>query len=126
MQVNEEIDAGNARYTADGVSGLADGWPWPDDAPAVPLCQFHGNTGGMVVAVWMLDIGFMQFYHQTTAAVGLWNLGIGLFSGFVFGIIVALAGCMRGMQCGRVPPAVVTPPPLRWLPRSSVSSSRRE
>ncbi len=27
-------------------------------------------------------------------------------SGFVFGIIVALAGCMRGMQCGRSASAV--------------------
>jgi phospholipid/cholesterol/gamma-HCH transport system permease protein len=74
-----------------------------------PLClyaNFMGILGGMVVAVWMLDIGFMQYYHETVAAVGLWNLGIGLFSGFVFGIIVALAGCMRGMQCGRSASAV--------------------
>ena len=38
----------------------------------------------MVVAVGMLDIGFVQYYYETAAAVGLWNLGIGLFSGFVF------------------------------------------
>ena len=108
MQVNEEIDA----LQTLGISPMeflvlprmvALGLMMP------PLClyaNFMGILGGMVVAVWMLDIGFMQYYHETTAAVGLWNLGIGLFSGFVFGIIVALAGCMRGMQCGRSASAV--------------------
>ena len=60
----------------------------------------------MVVAVWLLDISPVEYYHETVTVVGLWNLGIGLFSGFVFGIIVALAGCMRGMQCGRSASAV--------------------
>jgi phospholipid/cholesterol/gamma-HCH transport system permease protein len=108
MQVNEEIDA----LQTLGISPmeflvlprmLALGLMMP------PLClyaNFMGILGGMVVAVWMLDIGFIQYYHETVAAVGLWNLGIGLFSGFVFGIIVALAGCMRGMQCGRSASAV--------------------
>jgi phospholipid/cholesterol/gamma-HCH transport system permease protein len=108
MQVNEEIDA----LQTLGISPMeflvlprmvALGLMMP------PLClyaNFMGILGGMVVAVWMLDIGFMQYYHETVAAVGLWNLGIGLFSGFVFGIIVALAGCMRGMQCGRSASAV--------------------
>ena len=108
MQVNEEIDA----LQTLGISPMeflvlprmvALGLMMP------PLClyaNFMGILGGMVVAVWMLDIGFMQYYHETAAAVGLWNLGIGLFSGFVFGIIVALAGCMRGMQCGRSASAV--------------------
>ena len=107
MQVNEEIDA----LQTLGISPmeflvLPVWWPWSDDAPSVLYANFMGILGGMVVAVWMLDIGFMQYYHETVAAVGLWNLGIGLFSGFVFGIIVALAGCMRGMQCGRSASAV--------------------
>ncbi len=108
MQVNEEIDA----LQTLGISPMeflvlprmvALGLMMP------PLClyaNFMGILGGMVVAVWMLDIGFMQYYHETVAAVGLWNLGIGLFSGFVFGIIVALAGCIRGLQCGRSASAV--------------------
>ena len=58
------------------------------------------------------DARFMHAYtnsaHPTAAAVGLWNLGIGLFSGFVFGVIVALAGCLRGMQCGRSASAALT------------------
>ena len=108
MQVNEEIDA----LQTLGISPMeflvlprmvALGLMMP------PLClyaNFMGILGGMVVAVLLLNIDFWQFYHQTAAAVGLWNLGIGLFSGFVFGVIVALAGCMRGMQCGRSASAV--------------------
>jgi phospholipid/cholesterol/gamma-HCH transport system permease protein len=76
----------------------------------MPLLCIYANLmgilGGMVVAVLMLNISFIQYYNETVTAVGLWNLGIGLFSGFVFGIIVALAGCMRGMQCGRSAAAV--------------------
>jgi phospholipid/cholesterol/gamma-HCH transport system permease protein len=108
MQVNEEIDA----LQTLGISPMeflvlprmvALGLMMP------PLClyaNFMGILGGMVVAVWMLDIGLVQYYYETVAAVGLWNVGIGLFSGFIFGIIVALAGCMRGMQCGRSASAV--------------------
>jgi phospholipid/cholesterol/gamma-HCH transport system permease protein len=108
MQVNQEIDA----LRTLGIS--------PIEFLVLPrmvalalmmplLClyaNFMGILGGMVVAVLMLNIGFIQYYNETVAAVGLWNLGIGLFSGFVFGIIVALAGCMRGMQCGRSAAAV--------------------
>ena len=108
MQVNEEIDA----LQTLGISPMeflvlprmvALGLMMP------PLClyaNFMGILGGMVVAVWMLDIGLVEYYHETLAAVGLWNLAIGQFSGFVFGIIVALAGCMRGMQCRRSASAV--------------------
>ena len=108
MQVNQEIDA----LKTLGISPmeflvlprmLALGLMMP------LLCLYAnimGILGGMVVGVWMLNISFIQYYNETAKAVGLWNLGIGLFSGLVFGVIVALAGCMRGMQCGRSASAV--------------------
>ncbi len=108
MQVNEEIDA----LQTLGISPMeflvlprmvALGLMMP---PLLLYANFMGILGGMVVAVWMLNIGLVEYYHETVAAVGLWNLAIGQFSGFVFGIIVALAGCMRGMQCGRSASAV--------------------
>jgi phospholipid/cholesterol/gamma-HCH transport system permease protein len=43
---------------------------------------------------------------QTKAAIGLKNLWIGLFHSAVFGVLVALAGCLRGIQCGRSASAV--------------------
>ncbi|MCL6621199.1 MAG: ABC transporter permease [Syntrophobacterales bacterium] len=76
----------------------------------MPLLCLYANVmgilGGMVVGVGLLGLGLVPYYTQTVQAVGLWNLGIGLFSGTVFGVIVALAGCMRGMQCGRSAAAV--------------------
>ena len=103
MQVNQEIDA----LKTLGISPM-EFLVLPrmlSLALMMPLLCLYANVmgilGGMVVGVWMLDIGFIQYYNETARAVDLWNLGIGLFSGFIFGIIVALAGCMRGMQCGR-------------------------
>jgi len=108
MQVNQEIDA----LKTLGISPM-EFLVLPRMlalALMMPLLCLYANLmgilGGMVVGVGMLGIGFIQYYNQTAAAVNLWNLGIGLFSGFVFGIIVALAGCMRGMQCGRSASAV--------------------
>jgi phospholipid/cholesterol/gamma-HCH transport system permease protein len=34
------------------------------------------------------------------------HFAAGLFKGSVYGVIVALAGCMRGMKCGRSAAAV--------------------
>jgi phospholipid/cholesterol/gamma-HCH transport system permease protein len=108
MQVNQEIDA----LKTLGISPI-EFLVLPRMlalALMMPLLCLYANImgilGGMVVGVGMLNIGFMEYYNETAKAVGLWNLGIGLFSGLVFGVIVALAGCMRGMQCGRSASAV--------------------
>jgi phospholipid/cholesterol/gamma-HCH transport system permease protein len=108
MQVNQEIDA----LKTLGISPM-EFLVLPRMlalALMMPLLCLYANImgilGGMVVGVGMLDIGFIQYYNETAKSVGLWNLGIGLFSGLVFGVIVALAGCMRGMQCGRSASAV--------------------
>jgi phospholipid/cholesterol/gamma-HCH transport system permease protein len=108
MQVNQEIDA----LKTLGISPM-EFLVLPRMlalALMMPLLCLYANVmgilGGMVVGVGMLNISFIQYYNETAAAVNLWNLGIGLFSGCVFGVIVALAGCMRGMQCGRSASAV--------------------
>jgi len=76
----------------------------------MPLLALYANVmgvlGGAAVAASMPNITLIQYYNQTTGAVSLWDLGIGLFSSAVFGVIVALSGCMRGMQCGRSASAV--------------------
>jgi len=108
MQVNQEIDA----LKTLGISPM-EFLVLPRMlalAVMMPLLCLYANVmgilGGMVVGVGMLDIGMIQYYNETAKAVNLWNLGIGLFSGIVFGVIVALSGCMRGMQCGRSASAV--------------------
>lgn len=103
MQVNEEIDA----FQTMGVA--------PVDFLVLPrllgltlmmpfLCMYAnlmGVLGGLFVGVTMLDLGMMEYYIQTKAAVGVNDLFIGLVLSFVFGILIAFSGCYRGMRCGR-------------------------
>ena len=73
------------------------------------LCLYAdlmGILGGSIVAVGILDLNLFQYYIQTKNAVGLNHLWIGLFHSAVFGVLVALSGCLRGMQCGRSASAV--------------------
>jgi len=108
MQVNQEIDA----LKTLGLSPM-EFLVLPRMlalALMMPLLALFANVmgvlGGAVVAISMPNINVIQFYNQTVAAVRLWDLWIGLFSSAVFGVIVALSGCMRGMQCGRSASAV--------------------
>jgi len=108
MQVNQEIDA----LKTLGLSPM-DFLVLPRMlalALMMPLLALFANVmgilGGAVVAVSMPNISVIQYFNQTVNAVSIWNLWIGLFSSAVFGVIVALAGCMRGMQCGRSASAV--------------------
>ncbi len=108
MQVNEEIDAMKTM----GIS--------PMEFLVLPrmlalmlmmplLCIYAdlmGILGGLIVGVTMLDLSIMEYYAETERAVSLNNLWIGLFHSMVFGVVVALAGCLRGMQCGRSASAV--------------------
>ena len=73
------------------------------------LCVYAdlmGVLGGLIVGVGMLDIGLIQYLNQTKAALNLNFFFIGIFQACVFGVLIALAGCLRGMQCGRSASAV--------------------
>ncbi len=108
MQVNEEIDALQ-------TLGIA-----PMDFLVLPrmlalclmmplLCLYAdlmGVLGGFIVGVFMLDIPPAQYYLQTCGAVRLNDLFIGVFMSSVFGILIALTGCHRGIHCGRSASAV--------------------
>lgn len=108
MEVNEEIDA----LKTMGIS--------PMEFLVLPrmlalflmmplLCLYAdlmGILGGLIVGVGMLDLNAMEYYNMTKASVSLKDFWIGLFQSSVFGVLVALAGCLRGMQCGRSASAV--------------------
>ena len=108
MQVNEEIDA----LKTMGVS--------PMEFLVLPrmlalvimmplLCIYAdlmGILGGLVVGVGLLDISITQYIVQTKGALNLNHFFIGIFQAGVFGVLVALAGCLRGIQCGRSASAV--------------------
>jgi phospholipid/cholesterol/gamma-HCH transport system permease protein len=108
MQVNEEIDALQTLGISPieflilpRVLGLS---------LMMPLlgiyADFMGMIGGLIVGVFMLDISFMQYYNQTVSSVSLTHFWIGLVHSSVFGVLVALTGCLKGIQCGRSAMAV--------------------
>jgi phospholipid/cholesterol/gamma-HCH transport system permease protein len=76
----------------------------------VPLLCIYadlvGILGGAIVGVGMLHLGVAQYYQQTLSALHLMDFVVGLIKGTVFGVLIALAGCLRGMQCGRSASAV--------------------
>jgi phospholipid/cholesterol/gamma-HCH transport system permease protein len=65
-----------------------------------------GILGGAVVGLGFLGITWTQYWNQTTGSMGLVDIGTGLVKSAVFGVIVAIAGCERGMQCGNNAAAV--------------------
>ncbi len=108
MEVNEEIDA----LRTMGVP--------PAEFLVLPrmlalivmmplLCLYAdllGIIGGMAVGVTMLGLGIGEYWTETVKAIDLTNIGIGLVHATVFGVLIALAGCLRGLQCGRSASAV--------------------
>jgi phospholipid/cholesterol/gamma-HCH transport system permease protein len=76
----------------------------------VPLLCIYadlvGILGGAVVGVGMLNLGAAQYYQQTLSVLHLLDFVVGLIKATVFGVLIALAGCLRGMQCGRSASAV--------------------
>jgi len=65
-----------------------------------------GILGGAVVGIGMLGLSPTEYFEQTRAAVKVSDFLIGITKSSVFGIVVALAGCLRGMQSGRSAAAV--------------------
>jgi phospholipid/cholesterol/gamma-HCH transport system permease protein len=73
------------------------------------LCLYAdlaGIAGGLVVAGSMLGISPIQYLLETKQAVHPGDLFLGLFMSAVFGVLVALTGCMRGIRSGRSASAV--------------------
>lgn len=59
-----------------------------------------GIAGGALVATMMLDLSLTTYWNQTVDALSMAGLLGGLFKAFVYGILIALAGCRQGMRCG--------------------------
>jgi phospholipid/cholesterol/gamma-HCH transport system permease protein len=100
MQVNEEIDA----LRTLGFSPM-EFLVLPRMLALVlmmPLLCLYANImgilGGAAVA-GMFKIDFTQYFTQLTGAVRLIDFSVGLIKGGIFGVMVAIAGCLRGMQC---------------------------
>jgi len=110
MKVTEEIDA----LATFGIS--------PVDFLVVPrvvalflmvpfLCLYSmvlGVLGGGLVGVSMLGLSPHLYFDQTIRALSLSDLYGGVFRGAVYGLLVGITGCLRGMQCGKDAAAVGT------------------
>ncbi len=59
-----------------------------------------GILGGALVSALMLDLSLTTYWNQTASAIALPGLFGGLFKSFVYGILIAIAGCLQGMRCG--------------------------
>ena len=108
MQVNEEIDA----FITLGISPI-EFLVFPRLLALIitmPLlciyADFMGIIGGAIVCATMLDISFYQYFQQIQGFVPPIHFMVGIFKALIFGILVATAGCFRGLQCGRSASAV--------------------
>jgi phospholipid/cholesterol/gamma-HCH transport system permease protein len=108
MQVNEEIDA----LATLGLS--------PMEFLVLPrmlalilmtplLCLYAdlmGILGGALIGVTILDLPPITYLQQTQGAIRVTDFAGGLIKGAVYGAVVAIVGCLRGLQCGRSSAAV--------------------
>jgi phospholipid/cholesterol/gamma-HCH transport system permease protein len=63
--------------------------------------NFMGILGGMVVAQGILDIPPTAYWVETVSSVDLSDVFSGLIKASVFGLLVGLSGCHRGMLAER-------------------------
>ncbi len=74
-------------------------------AVMMPLLALYANClgilGGMAVAAGLLSIPPSAYWVETVASIGLTDINAGLIKACVFGLIVGLTGCLRGLQAER-------------------------
>jgi phospholipid/cholesterol/gamma-HCH transport system permease protein len=65
-----------------------------------------GIVGGGIVSTGMLDLTPMQYWNEAVDSLKLTSCATGIGKSIVFGALIAIAGCLRGMGCGRSSSAV--------------------
>lgn len=102
MKVNQEIEA----FQTFGIS--------PVEFLVLPrmlalvammplLCLFAdliSIAGGFLISTLMLNITPVLYLNRTVEAISLTSFLLGVFKGAFFGVLIALTGCLRGIQCG--------------------------
>lgn len=63
------------------------------------LADLLGVLGGALVGVFALDLPVGEYIKNSMNALFLNHFLIGVFHGFVFGIIIAMCGCYHGIKC---------------------------
>jgi phospholipid/cholesterol/gamma-HCH transport system permease protein len=108
MQVNQEIDA----LRTLGISPM-EFLVLPRMLALIlmtPLLTLYSNLlgilGGAFVGTVVGGLNLTEYLLQTQSAVHLNDVAAGLIKSMFYGAIVAISGCMRGMQAGRDAAAV--------------------
>lgn len=57
-----------------------------------------GIFGGMVVGISVVKVSWIQYWNQTVGSMAMPDILTGLIKGAVFGCIVAVTGCQRGIN----------------------------
>jgi phospholipid/cholesterol/gamma-HCH transport system permease protein len=100
MQLNDEVDA----LIATGVD--------PFEVLVVPrvlgfmialplltvIADLVGLTGGALLCRSLLDMPLTQYINRVDEAISPTTFWVGIFKAPVFAVLIALAGCYRGMQ----------------------------
>jgi phospholipid/cholesterol/gamma-HCH transport system permease protein len=108
MKVNEEIDA----FKTFGISPI-EFLVLPRILALLlmmPLLVVFADAialfGGYLVSVSMLDVTAVEYFNRSVEAITLSSFLLGVFKGGFFGLLVAITGCLRGIQCGNNAAAV--------------------
>jgi phospholipid/cholesterol/gamma-HCH transport system permease protein len=100
MQLNEEVDA----LIATGID--------PIEVLVVPrvlgfvialplltvIADLVGLTGGALLCRYLLDMPLTQYINRVDESISATTLWVGIGKAPVFALLIALAGCYRGMQ----------------------------
>lgn len=65
-----------------------------------------GMVAGLMVAVGIYQVEPTEYLIRSLHAITLAHIGVGLFKGTVYAVLVALAGCRQGLNAGRSAQAV--------------------
>lgn len=103
MQVNEEVDA----LKTMGIP-VTDFLVLPRTLSLLitmpvltVLADFMGIFGGTFVGTVMLDISLQEYIKYSVDTFELDNFLVGVFHGFLYGMIISLCGCYYGVNSGR-------------------------
>ncbi len=72
----------------------------------VMYADLMGIMGGAAVGANLPGVTFTQYMNRSAEALTLGGFLGGIFKGTIYAALVAIAGCMRGIQCGRSAAAV--------------------
>lgn len=71
----------------------------------IPLLTIYadvvGILGGLMVGTMVMDFSVIHYFEQTQVALqGMWEVYSGLLKSVVFGLIIGLVGCFKGLHSG--------------------------